>query len=135
MTLEHRMQISTCKITQKLLEIMLQKDTNLCVAVDVPKCSQLLNVAETIGPYICCLKTHVDILEDWNYDMGSKLRLLAEKHNFLLFEDRKFSDIGTTVSLQYHGGPFQISSWSDLVTVHALPGPGVLLGLQNKVKG
>ena len=51
----------------------------------------------------------------------------------MLFEDRKFADIGTTVSHQYHGGPFRIGSWADLVTVHALPGPGVLQGLENRV--
>lgn len=131
---EKRMELSTCGVIQKLLDTMLQKETNLCVAVDVQNFVELVSIAEKIGPYICCLKTHVDMLKDWSTDMGSKLRRLADKHNFLLFEDRKFSDIGNTVSMQYHGGPFQVSSWSDLITVHALAGPGVLLGLQNPVK-
>ena len=133
MSLENRMQRTKCKVVKKLLGTMLQKKSNLCVAVDVQNRLELLKIAEKIGPYICCLKTHVDIIRDWNDDMGMALRHLADRYNFLLFEDRKFADIGATVSHQYHGGPFRISSWSDLVTVHALPGPGVLRGLQKEV--
>ena len=39
----------------------------------------------------------------------------------------KFADIGKTVKAQFT----TISSWADLVTVHGLPGPGVLDGLNN----
>lgn len=42
---------------------------------------------------------------------------------------RKFGDIGHTVNLQYGAGNFHIANWADLVTVHALPGPGIIDGL------
>jgi len=44
--------------------------------------------------------------------------------------DRKFADIGQTVSSQYCGGLLSMSEWSDFVTVHSLPGPGVISALR-----
>lgn len=48
----------------------------------------------------------------------------------MLFEDRKFADIGKTVELQYSKGIYQISTWASLVTVHSILGKSVLDGIK-----
>ena len=68
------------------------------------------------------MKLHQDIVKDWTDDTEKKLRRLADDLNFLLFEDRKYADIGNTVGLQ----AARTVNWADLVTVHGVAGPGVL---------
>ncbi|KAH8265365.1 hypothetical protein KR038_005251 [Drosophila bunnanda] len=130
LTYESRANLAKSPVAKRLFNLMADKQTNLCLAADLTRADEILDVADKCGPHICLLKTHVDIVEDFSAEFISNLQALAERHNFLLMEDRKFADIGNTVALQYGKGVYKISSWADLVTAHTLPGRSILQGLK-----
>lgn len=129
-----RVQYAKNPVAKKLFQLMEKKRSNLSVAVDVTSQSELLQLVEQIGSEIVVLKTHIDILEDFDDSFVEKLQALAKKFEFVIFEDRKFADIGNTVFHQYTSGIYRIADWADIVNAHLLPGPGIIEGLQQGVQ-
>ncbi|CAB0032959.1 unnamed protein product [Trichogramma brassicae] len=113
----------------KLFKLMEQKQTTLCLAADFVKSQEILDIAQLAGPHIAVLKVHIDIVEDYNKDLIQNLKNLAKTHNFMIMEDRKFADIGQVVSQQFRNGMYSIAEWADLVTVHPVPGKGIIQGI------
>lgn len=115
---------------KKLFSILHHKNTRLALAADTTSAEELISFAELLGDQISVLKTHIDILTDFTPGVTAKLQELAEKHQFILFEDRKFADIGHTVQQQYLAGIYKIAEWSPITNAHILPGPGIIEGLR-----
>ncbi|KDQ64614.1 hypothetical protein JAAARDRAFT_145552 [Jaapia argillacea MUCL 33604] len=112
-----------------LLETIERKQTNLSVSVDVTNRKDFLAIIDVVGPFVCL--THVDIIEDFDETLVEQLVALSKKHDFLIFEDRKFADIGNTVALQYSSGVHKIASWSHITNAHPVPGPSIITGLSS----
>jgi uridine monophosphate synthetase len=109
-------------VAKQLTKIIQAKKTNLCCSGDVKTAQELLTLADAVGPNICMLKTHTDNLSDCSPEIIGELKALAVKHNFLIFEDRKFADIGHIVMQQFTAAPLCIADWADVVTVHVVAG-------------
>lgn len=122
-------------VAQKLLRLMDEKKTNLCASVDLNTTSEVLDLIEKVGPNVCLVKTHMDLVDDFTYeDTILPLLALAKKYNFMIFEDRKYADIGNTVKQQYKGGVFRVASFADITNAHGITGPGIVAGLKEGAK-
>ncbi|RMZ80678.1 hypothetical protein DV738_g2728, partial [Chaetothyriales sp. CBS 135597] len=132
-TFSQRAQEHTHPVAQKLFQIADRKQTNLVLSADVTTTDELLTIANDLGPYIVVLKTHIDILSDFGDATVTGLIKLAEKHDFILWEDRKFIDIGSTVQKQYRGGALRIHEWAHIVNASVLAGPGIIQALTETI--
>jgi len=121
-------------ISERLNRIIHQKKTNLVLSADITTQDELLNLISIAGPYICMLKIHIDIIKDLNEDFFYLISKMADVHNFMIMEDRKFADIGNTVKNQYTQGIYNIIKWADFVTVHSIMGEGTLKAIRDSIK-
>lgn len=132
-TFASRAQSVAHPLTAYLFKLMDLKASNLCLSADVATARELLYLADKIGPFIVVLKTHYDMVSGWDFSRetgtGARLGALARKHGFLIFEDRKFGDIGNTVEMQYIGGSARIIEWAHIVNVNMVPGKASVTSL------
>ncbi|MDP4000092.1 MAG: orotidine-5'-phosphate decarboxylase [bacterium] len=133
-TFSDRADLATSAVAKRLFKLMTEKESNLCLALDETDPDRFLAIAEAVGPHLAVLKTHIDTLSSFTPKLTIELANLAQEHDFLIFEDRKFADIGTTVKNQYTKGMYSIMEWADIVNAHALPGPGIVKGMREEVE-
>jgi len=116
-------------LTKKIITTIREKKSNLVISLDVDNQREFFQILKRVADEIVMVKTHVDILNDFDDSFVNKLVNLAKEKRFLIFEDRKFADIGNTVRKQFLEGIYKIADWVDFITVHSLPGEGILSGL------
>lgn len=109
-------------VGKNMIDIALRKKSNLIASADVVSSLELINLAKGIGDKIVALKLHSDIITDFSWDLVLELRNIAREKDFLLFEDRKFADIGNTQELQFKQGVYRFADWVDMVTAHPIAG-------------
>ncbi|PHH91924.1 hypothetical protein CDD83_9709 [Cordyceps sp. RAO-2017] len=134
-TYDARAETATHPLSAYLFRLIGLKASNLCLSLDVATARELLYLADKLGPSIVVLKTHYDMVSGWDFHpqtgTGAKLASLARRHGFLIFEDRKFGDIGNTVEMQYVGGSARIIEWAHIVNVNMVPGKASVTSLAN----
>lgn len=59
---EERCNQHPIKVAKELLSIIVKKQSNLCVSVDVTTKSSLLRIVNAVGPHCCCIKVSSTIL-------------------------------------------------------------------------
>ena len=130
LTYKERGAMAKHPLARDLLWLMEDKRSNLALSVDLTKAEEVIALARRLGPHLCVLKTHIDIVEDFTPALTGELKALAQRYEFILFEDRKFADIGHTVKHQYGGGVYRIADWASITNAHLVPGPGIIEGLR-----
>ena len=116
-------------IARRWMEACTAKKSLVILAADRQDMVGLNQLLELVHEHVVALKTHVDLVKDWTPEAWGAFCAKAEGFGMLIFEDRKFADIGK-ISKQQMGGIYDIRSWADLVTSHLISGPDVVNGLQ-----
>lgn len=124
-----RWNAATSPMAKRYMEVATVKQSLVCLAADRNTMAGLFDLVEAVGPHVAALKTHVDLVDDWTPEAWSQFCKAAHEAHLLIFEDRKFADIGK-ISRAQMAGIYDIRSWSDLVTAHLISGPDVVDGLQ-----
>lgn len=98
----------------KLLDMIVEKKSNICVAMDYSSIDEILLMFPKIAPYVVMVKLHVDAIADCTIDKLLILKQMADDLKVLICEDRKLGDIGFT-NLKYFER-WRIPEWCDFVT-------------------
>ena len=113
------------------LRNLIERKGKLCLAVDVDNLNDLFYFINLLGNKICILKLHYDIIKDFHNNIEytiNTLNHLKKRYDFLIWEDRKYADIGSIMERQINNN---ISKWADIVSVHSIVGEKSIQTIKN----
>ncbi|MGB1568170.1 MAG: orotidine 5'-phosphate decarboxylase / HUMPS family protein, partial [Candidatus Poseidoniaceae archaeon] len=91
---KERWEASTLPMAKTFMEVACRKQSLVCLAADRYTMAELFELLTAVGSSIAALKTHVDLVADWTAEEWNRFCILAQEMDLLIFEDRKFADIG-----------------------------------------
>lgn len=97
-------------------------DQKIIWAADVSSMKNLFIDLDKYGSKIGVLKLHIDTFSDFSIENLIKLQHYKEKYNLLIWEDRKFADIGHIMNKQIKNSVYCYSDWVDMFTIHCITG-------------
>ncbi len=91
-------------------------------AADVSSMKTLFVELDKYGKKIGILKLHIDTFSDFSIENLLKLQDYKKKYNLLIWEDRKFADIGHIMDRQIKNSAYCYQDWVDIFTIHGIAG-------------
>lgn len=98
----------------ELRDIISDKQTTVCLSLDVPNWqlgSELLRLA---APYICMVKIHPDLFSDWTLAAQTELINMAQEGRYQIMCDQKMADVPKIVYRQIRAdmlGLYRVADW------------------------
>ena len=97
-------------------------DRSVVWAADCGSMEGMLEKLEEYGPRIGILKTHMDTFSDFDERRLDRLIEMKQRFNILIWEDRKFADIGSVMDRQIKCDAYRYDRWVDIFSLHAITG-------------
>ena len=91
-------------------------------AADTGTMKELFAGLDNYGSKIAILKIHIDTFCDYSHENVVKLQMYKEKYGFMIWEDRKFADIGNIMKQQVRNSVYNYLDWVDMFSIHGLVG-------------
>ena len=103
--------------------ILIEKiDKKIIWAADTPTMKSLFVGLDKYASKLSILKIHIDTFPDYSHENILKLQEYKTKYGFMIWEDRKFADIGHIMKQQVKNSIYNYLDWVDLFTIHGLVG-------------
>ncbi|KAF0986895.1 hypothetical protein HZS_403, partial [Henneguya salminicola] len=118
-TLSVRKEIVKHPTAVRLIDIMMDKLSNLCIEFDKNFKGDLIKVIRDISAHVCAIKINWILIENSEKSMMNELISISETYNFLIFVDKKFTPkVGKAYS-EFHDGKHKLSMFADMISVDA----------------
>ena len=97
-------------------------DKKIIWSADTGTMNNLFTGLDKYGSKIAVLKLHIDTFSDFSLENLLKLQEYKDKYGFMIWEDRKFADIGNIMKQQIRNSVYNYLDWVDMFSIHGLVG-------------
>ena len=91
---KERWEASTLPMAKTFMEVACRKKSLVCLAADKYTMVELFDLLEAVGPSIAALKTHVDLIDDWNKEDWGRFCNSPENWIFLFLKIENLQILG-----------------------------------------
>jgi hypothetical protein len=98
----------------ELREIIQEKQTAVCLSLDVNTWELGRHLLQVAAPYICMVKIHPDLFSDWTQPAQNELIAMASAGRYQIMCDQKMADIPKIVLRQIQAdmlGLYRVADW------------------------